>query len=83
MFRLYFSQEILNNVKAGVFKTQTTNHLSLKMSLSKYITFKQEYTVYRKINYQVSSDLIKNQKWKNGHSTTNINGYIDIFMITF
>lgn len=54
----------MDNTDAGVLQTQITDHFSLIMSMSKYNTFKQECIAVKSVNYNMLSNILKEEMRK-------------------
>lgn len=73
------SQEILDNIEAGVIQTQITDHYTLIMTMPKYNNNKIENSVYRLINYEVLRENLKEMKWDDMYSNMKIDECVDLF----
>ncbi|KAF0711659.1 Uncharacterized protein FWK35_00033409, partial [Aphis craccivora] len=72
-------QEILDNTEASVIQTQITDHFSLIMTMPIYNNSKKEHSTYRKINYEVLGDNLKDKKWDDVYNNSNIDKCVDFF----
>lgn len=72
-------QENLDNTEAGVIQKQNIDHFSLIMTMPIYNNSKKEHSTYKKINFEVLGDNLKDEKWDDVYNNSNVDVCVDFF----